>query len=99
MTASFENGEARDFGRRGFKWRALTPSQAQAIARARTAGVPVDQLAREYGVSTRTVQRAAAYGRAEYTVVRVAGWRAEFVVTHVGPMRMTPWYADPEAAA
>lgn len=95
MTVQVE--AARDFSSaKTFRWRALTPSQAQAIARAVAAGVKVSVLAAEYGVSTRTIYRAARYGRADYVTVRLSGWRAEFVLTHLGPMRMTVWYADPE---
>lgn len=84
-------------GSRSFRWRSLTPSQAQAIAYARHAGVDAGVLAKQYGVSARTIYRAAEYGRASFKVVRLAGWWAEFCLTHLGPMRMTPWYADSQA--
>jgi DNA invertase Pin-like site-specific DNA recombinase len=73
--------------------RALTPQQVQRVADALANGVPPSALAAEYGVSTRTVYRAREMARQEWLEVVVGGWRAQFVLTDGGPVRVTPWWA------
>ena len=80
------------FGR-GYKWRRLTPAQCRSISIACSAGVAVTALAAEYGVSTRTIYRAASYGRQQWQEVRVGDWKAEFVLSELGPVRCTAWVA------
>ena len=75
-----------------FKFVVLTPSQVGAIAAALANGAPPAALARQYGVSVRTVYRCRERARCAWAVGTVAGWRAEFALTGMGPVRMTPWY-------
>lgn len=74
------------------KYSALTPSQMQAVAASLDNGVRTTELADAYGVSVRTIQRTRNRSRAPWTSVSVAGWSAEYIVTDLGPIRMTPWY-------
>lgn len=79
--------------------RSVAPRADVAIRDAFHAGVPAAALAREYRVSVRTIYRAIKRSVLPVVVVRVGPWRAEFVISEAGPVRCTPWYADPEAAS
>lgn len=74
-------------------WRALTPSQAKAAAKAKADGVKPGALAAEYGVSVRTIYRAIRQATTPHAVGRVGDWWAEFVLTDEGPIRLTPWHS------
>lgn len=80
----------------GYLYRKVTPLQAGAIASAYAAGVPVAELAKAYGVAIRTIWRAIAFSRQPAVTVRIADWRAEFVITPDGPVRTTVWLAAAE---
>jgi hypothetical protein len=72
--------------------RALSPAQCQAVAAALGNGVAAADLAAEYGVSKRTIYRAAILGRDEWIEVTAGDWVAQFVLTQYGPVRCTAWY-------
>jgi DNA invertase Pin-like site-specific DNA recombinase len=75
-----------------YLYRRLTPQQEQAVAVAHEAGVPPDAIAREYRVSRRTVYRTLARAPRPHRVVECDGWKATFVLTDEGPVRVTAWY-------
>ena len=94
------NGRSGDVDRvgSGYLWRRITPAQADAIVRARAAGVPATTLAKEYGVSVRSIYRAIAdLANQQPITVTVASWRAQFVIRPEGPVRVTAWHANAEA--
>jgi DNA invertase Pin-like site-specific DNA recombinase len=75
----------------GYRHRALTPAQVQAVGRSLAAGVPAATLARIYGCHVRTIYRARHAAQLEWTRVVVGEWAAEFYLTEWGPIRCTPW--------
>lgn len=79
----------------GYLWRRMGPHQAIACAEAHRQGVPVLTLAREYGVSRRTIYRAIERAPQRIVGVRVEDWHADFAITDDGPVRMTAWHANP----
>ncbi len=83
----------------GYLWRALTPSQCAVVREALASGVRARDLADAYGVSVRTVYRAARAARLPIVTVQVADWSAEYIVTDDGPVRCTSWAASPREGA
>lgn len=73
--------------------RTLIGRQQRLVAAALDNGVSAVELARAYGVSVRTVFRARERAREQWTEVVVGDWRAQFVLTDEGPVRVTPWWA------
>ena len=76
-----------------FRWRALTPEQAMRCRQAVIDHVDLNAIANEYGVSRRTVYRAARRAVEPMAVVEIFGYKATFVLSaeEYQPIRMTPW--------
>ena len=81
--------------------RRLTPEQCRAIAKAyRPWHLPATQLAREYGVSERTIRRALSYAHEETETVYLQwGYKATFRFGELGPVQLTPWLPAEARAA
>lgn len=80
---------------RGYRWRKVSPDQAQAIRAAFLAGVNYRELATAYGVSSRTIYRIVDRASTEeYHVVHVAGYSAPFGIGDEGPVQLGPWVAS-----
>ena len=74
-----------------FRYQRLTPAQSAAIRAARLARVSATQLAREYGVSVRTIHRITVREAEARVSVRVADWSAVFAITSEGPVQVDQW--------
>lgn len=92
MSVIMRSPKARDGGGAGYLWRGLTPTQARAIRDAYRAGVPVPQLADQYGVHRRSIYRALKVADQPVRIVTIDGWTAQYVIGDEGPIRMTAWY-------
>lgn len=77
--------------------RALSAAQIDQLVRALEAGASPTVLARELGVSRRTVYR---WRHARIAMCRIEGWKALFVIRPIdsgvreGPVQLTPWQPD-----
>jgi DNA invertase Pin-like site-specific DNA recombinase len=74
-----------------YRFQRLSEDQYDAIHKALAAGVRHADLAREYGVSVRTIYRVGA--RARNPVIRtvVGPWTTRYAITDVGPVQIEPW--------
>jgi hypothetical protein len=81
----------------GYTFRRLAPDEDFAIERALGQGVAAATLAFAYGVSIRTIYRAAARAGEPTRSVTVAGWRASFRLSDEGPIQLTQWHPTKEA--
>ena len=78
----------------GYIYRKLGQEQCVEIARMHAEGVRIADLAILYDVCRRTVYRCITRARLGTPVsVELGGYRAQFVVTPEGPVRLTPWFA------
>lgn len=83
-----------------YRWRALSPGQETEVRRAhRVLGATVPQLAGQYGVSQRTIQRAVVRAELPRFPVSLEGWRTTFELTGEGPVQIEPWTPTSEAIA
>lgn len=81
----------------GYAFRRLTPDEDIAIERGLSQDVAATTLAFAYGVSVRTIYRAAARAGEPTRRVTVAGWRASFRLSDEGPIQLTQWHPTKEA--
>ena len=77
--------------------RRLTPLQDCAIRQDLDLLGSASMLAERYGVSVRTIYRAAARAGETTRRVTVAGWWATFRLTDEGPTQITMWHPTKEA--
>jgi predicted DNA-binding protein (UPF0251 family) len=75
----------------GFRWRRITPAQAQAIRHDHARGATLAVLAERYGVHVRTIARTLNRARREAHRVTVAGWTCLVEFEDDGPVQITPW--------
>lgn len=75
-----------------YRYRRLTDDQAIAIRAAAELGVPKGDLAREYRVSARTIFRTIARASEDVVELRAGEYRAQFALTDVGPVQLSPWF-------
>jgi len=73
--------------------RKLTPEQEDAIRAAYDAGVRAWSLAKQYGVTVRTIYRTIHRAERETHRVELAGYHALYEVGEEGPVQLTPWRA------
>lgn len=71
--------------------RRLRPDQAEAVRRARAAGVAARDLAGYYGVTVRTIYRTLERAPQAVHEVRLADYQATFEITDEGPVQVTAW--------
>jgi transposase-like protein len=75
-----------------YRFQRIRPDQARAIALAHRSGAATaPQLAREYGVTARTIFRVLRRAEAMTTTLRAGPWRAAFALTDEGPVQIEPW--------
>ena len=78
----------------GYRHRALTPRQEQAVANALAGGASVEALARSHGVTTRTIYRAARRANVPTFTAHVGGFTADFRLEDGYPIQQTPWVPE-----
>lgn len=72
--------------------RARSTDQVAEMARLRRGGGSMDDIARIYGVSKRTVYRYLAAGDVVEYSVEIGGWAASFEIRGgARPWRISPW--------
>ncbi len=77
-------------GERLVHYRKLSPAQEVAIRKARGDGCSVHDLAREYGVTARTIYRTLERRERPHRTFTYDDWSATFEMTDEGPVAIGP---------